>query len=246
MAGNRKIKLAIFDIDGTIFRSSLIIESLNGLIEKKVFSKTVLTKINKDYLAWLNRKGSYNEYLMQVVRAYYESLKGKQPKPITIALQHVLKIHKDRVYRFTRNLIEELKKQNFQLIAISHSPENIVEPFAKYLGFDTSFGTRLEIKNNVYTGRRFDGNKFSLEYSVVSPKDQTLQQFITEKNLHIDWKNSIAVGDTEGDIPLFNLVGNPIVFNPSQSLAKLAKKKGWTMVVERKDVIYKIREAKFI
>jgi phosphoserine phosphatase len=35
-------------------------------------------------------------------------------------------------------------------------------------------------------------------------------------------------------------VGKPIAFNPNLHLAKIAKKRNWSIVVERKDAIYKL------
>jgi phosphoserine phosphatase len=48
------------------------------------------------------------------------------------------------------------------------------------------------------------------------------------------------VGDTDGDIPLLESVARPICFNPNQRLFTHAKRVGWDVVVERKDVIYKL------
>ena len=53
-------------------------------------------------------------------------------------------------------------------------------------------------------------------------------------------KGSIGVGDSESDVSFLNMVDRPIAFNPSSGLYKVAKKRGWEIRVERKDVIYKI------
>lgn len=50
------------------------------------------------------------------------------------------------------------------------------------------------------------------------------------------------MGDTEGDVNMLNLVGKPIAFNPNLHLAKIAKKKAWQIVVERKDVIFELKD----
>ena len=39
--------------------------------------------------------------------------------------------------------------------------------------------------------------------------------------------------------------GNPIAFNPDFKLATYAKKKKWKIVVERKNVVYKIKDFDF-
>jgi phosphoserine phosphatase len=71
------------------------------------------------------------------------------------------------------------------------------------------------------------------------------KQVVAEQKLNVDWRNSIAVGDTETDIPLLGMVGKPIAFNPNFSLARVAKRRGWTIVVERKDVIYQLHKFNF-
>jgi phosphoserine phosphatase len=49
------------------------------------------------------------------------------------------------------------------------------------------------------------------------------------------------VGDTEGDVAFLELVTEPIAFNPNKELYRHAKRMGWKVVVERKDVIYEIK-----
>ena len=55
-----------------------------------------------------------------------------------------------------------------------------------------------------------------------------------------DLKKSLAVGDTESDIEMLSAVGRPIAFNPNLQLAKYAQDQKWEIVVERKDVVYKL------
>jgi len=56
--------------------------------------------------------------------------------------------------------------------------------------------------------------------------------------MNFDKTGTYAVGDTEGDIPMLELVDNPICFNPNKVLFDQAKRMGWSVIVERKDVIY--------
>jgi len=54
-------------------------------------------------------------------------------------------------------------------------------------------------------------------------------------------EDSYGIGDTESDVSLLELVKNPIAFNPNENLKVIAEKKGWRIVVEKKDVIYDIK-----
>jgi phosphoserine phosphatase len=63
---------------------------------------------------------------------------------------------------------------------------------------------------------------------------------VFDKHPELTREGSIAVGDTDGDIPLLESVERAICFNPNQTLYTQAKRRGWEIVVERKDVIYKL------
>src|SRR3989338_5229747 len=62
-----KKKIAIFDIDGTIFRSSLLIQFNKGLINMGVLDQKNLADILDAYYAWVERRGSYTDYINRVV-----------------------------------------------------------------------------------------------------------------------------------------------------------------------------------
>lgn len=238
MKSNKKTALAIFDIDGTIFRSSLVVELVNGLVREGVFPKTAKKEMEGDYLAWLDRKGGYEKYIDQVVKIYIAYIKGCKLEVVKEVVRKMIDWQKDRVYRFTRDLIKKLKGDGYYLIAISGSPEFIVSKFTKYMGFNMFFGSVLEIKNGIFTG-----NVISEDSS--RSKEKVLAKFLENTHLAADLAHSIAVGDTDGDIPLLEMVGNPIAFNPNRKLAEYAKEKGWKIVVERKDVIYEINDFSF-
>jgi HAD superfamily hydrolase (TIGR01490 family) len=244
MAG-KKIRLAIFDIDGTIFRSSLIIEVFNALIAAAIFPKTANDSVKKNYLRWLDRKGHYNDYLMKLVRAYYRYLPGLKTSVIDPVIQQVITKQKDRVYRYTRDLLHALSNQGYHMVAISNSQHVMVEPFARAQGFDAAIGREPEIVNGCYTGRvLFDGARFPVKAHL--DKVTILNDYLRRSGLTADLRYSVAVGDSEGDIPLLEAVGQPIAFNPSKPLAEHARRKKWKIVVERKDVIYEVRDARFI
>ena len=121
----------------------------------------------------------------------------------------------------------------------------MVRQFAKTQGFDAAIGRTLEVKDGMYTGRiMYNNSRFPISGHL--DKVEILQHYLSEHDIHADLSQSYAVGDSEGDIALLSAVGRPIAFNPSLPLAKIAQKKGWEMVVERKDVIYNIRETSFI
>lgn len=235
MAKDKK-RVAIFDVDGTIFRSSLLIEFVETLIQEGIFKAGTEKIYDKYYRNWLDRKDSYEKYINKVVEAFDKNLKGVRYDDFVKVARQVANFHKDRVYRYTRNLVDELKNKNYFLLAISNSPKIILDEFCKKLGFDKVYGRIYEIdEKEKFTGR-------TLYTDVISDKAKILQRAIAKENLIL--KGSIGVGDTESDVAFLKVVDRPVCFNPNKKLWDIARKSGWEIVVERKDVIYNFGTAK--
>jgi len=241
----KKIKIAVFDIDGTIFRSSLLIELFNSLVRTGIFPKKASAEVEREYLAWLDRKGHYNKYLGKLIKVHYKYQKGCTVQSVKKVMQKVIQWQKDRVYRYTRNLIKNLRKNGYFLLAISNSQDYMVEYFGKTLGFNVAIGRTLEVENGKYTGRMKYKDK-RIQPGDYLDKAEIFKDFIEQSNMNIDLKKSVAVGDSESDIPLLDCVGNPIAFNPSSPLARHAQKHGWMIVVERKDIMYHIKNCRLL
>lgn len=235
----KRLKMAIFDIDGTIFRSSLVLELMSMLVARKIFSKSTLKEISDSYESWLNRQGSYEDFIMKLVTVYQANIVGCSSVKVESAIEFLLEQQKDHLYRYTRGLIKDLKQKGYFLFAVSGSPTGIVKPFADYLGFHGSCGREYEIRHGKYTGKVSNDQEMNLN------KDKIVKKYLSEHGLTADFKQSVAIGDTETEIPLLKIVGKPIAFNPNRQLADFAKKHKWPIVVERKDVVYNLKSYDF-
>lgn len=231
----RPKKFAIFDIDGTIFRSSLLIEVTEALIEAGIFPAVVRQSYAREYSSWMDRKGSYDDYIDGVVRVFQGHIRGVHYRDFMKIANRVVAGHKNRTYRWTRDLVRDLKKKGYFLLAISKSPKGIVDKFAQSLGFDKVYGLLYETdKKGRYTGD-------IMFYELMSDKAKVLKRAIEKENLTL--RGSVGVGDTESDIAFLQLVARPICFNPNRKLYDHARRAGWEVVVERKDVVYDIKKS---
>ncbi len=228
---SKKKKIAIFDLDGTIFRSSLLIELLEGLIEEGIFPGKVRDIYGWEFQNWLDRKGPYEDYIEKIIQAYRQFIKGVKTEKVWDVAKKVLAFQKNRTYRFTRYLVSKLKSTHY-LLAISGSPREMVKQFGKELGFNKTYSRVFEAdEKGRFTGR-------ILFEDVVKDKGKILKRAVKKENLTL--VDSIGVGDTEIDIPFLKLVEYPVAFNPNFKLYKYAKKRGWQIICERKDVIYNL------
>ncbi len=225
-------KIAIFDIDGTIFRKNLHFELINELVWMKVFPFSARKKLINLYTSWLEHRGTYESYRIALVDLYAEHIKDRSREEVEKASQAVVPFHKNRTYIFAEKLIKKLKEDNYHIIAISGSPIEIVEEFNEiHLKFDKVFGSVYAMdENNIYTGGAI--------FEPIKNKGQVVKQHVYENKLTLD--DSYGIGDTESDASFLKLVENPIAFNPNQNLKEIAEKNNWKVVVEKKDVIYEI------
>ena len=235
---NSKVKVAFFDIDGTIFRSSLLIELVNELIVLGIFPAKATEEISPQKIAWRNRSGSYEAYINKVVEVHRKYIEGCLWVDVHKAVENIIHSQKNRIYRFTRDLIKSLKHEDYYLCAISASPIYLVREFAKHWGFDYATGAIYGMENGIFSGEITNTNFLD--------KEAVAKEFLKLSGINADLKNSIAVGDTDNDIPMLKMVGTPIAFNPNKTFAEYAKKNKWRVVVERKDAIYEIENFNII
>lgn len=228
----KKNKIAIFDIDGTIFRKNLHYELIGELAWMKVFPKDVLQKLREVYTNWIEHAGTYEDYRQSLVNLYSEHIKGCSEEDVLKAARAVVPFHERRTYIFAEDLIRHFRKEGYHLIAISGSPIEIVKEYNEsYLKFDQVFGSVYEKDaQGLHTG--------GAEFEPSKNKGEIVKQYVFDHELTL--KDSYGIGDTESDISFLKLVDHPIAFNPNQNLKLAAEKAHWRIVVEKKDVIYEI------
>jgi HAD superfamily hydrolase (TIGR01490 family) len=227
-----KKRVAVFDVDGTIFRSSLLIQLVNRLIEKGAFPKEARAVYEREHVRWLDREGDYEEYIMAVVGAFLKYLKGVHYSVLADSAEEVVEEQWKRAYRYTRDLLKELKSKGYFLLAVSHSPKTVLDKFCPKMGFDKTYGVIYEIgPQDCFTGNVTDAH-------LIYNKANIVKRALEKENLTL--AHSVGVGDTESDIPFLEMVAKPVCFNPNSKLYRHAKRMKWKVVVERKDVVYEL------
>jgi HAD superfamily hydrolase (TIGR01490 family) len=223
---------AVFDIDGTLIRWQLYHAVSDQLAKAGLISTEAFDRVRQTRMDWKRRAGedSFHDYEMELVKVFDEALTGMSVTGFTNAVDRVFDEYKDQVYTYTRDLIRELQRKNYLLFAISGSPGPIVKKLIDYYGFDDFAATDYPAEKGRFTGTK--------DLS-IGKKPQLLKQLIATHKT--DLKNSMAVGDSEGDISMLEMVEQPIAFNPSKKLFSHAQKQGWEIVLERKNVVYKLK-----
>lgn len=222
---------AVFDIDGTVIRWQLYHAVTDQLAKSGLIDEAAFERVRRLRMDWKRRTGadSFHEYEMELVRVFHESLKDMSVDGFKAAVDTVFEEYKEQVYTYTRDLIRELQSNNYLLFAISGSPDFIVRKMVDYYGFDDFAATNFPSKSGKFTGDK----RLS-----IGNKPRLLQALMDKHGAAA--KDSLAVGDSEGDISMLEMAERPIAFNPSQQLFEHARTEGWEIIIERKNVVYRL------
>lgn len=230
--------VAFFDIDGTLFRNSLLIEHFKKMVKYEFFDVTVWTTHGRDaFLNWEIRKGDYEEYLIDVAESYRDALTGISKNKIDFTSDIVIDSNWEKTYVYSRERLNFHKENNHKIFFISGSPDFLVKRMAKKYNITDYRASSYIMEEDLFTG------KLIPMWDYIS-KQKSIDDLV--KIYNIDLNSSYAYGDTMGDISLLKNVGNPIAVNPNKKLYNFIMEDNYLkekskIFVERKDMIYEIK-----
>ncbi len=182
--------------------------------------------------SWQSKKASWFEYEMKVVGTFEKYLSQIEPEKMQEVAKIIVAESGHKIYHYTLNLLQKLQKDGYYTLAISASQQEIAEEFAKKYKFDDCLGAAFDVKN---------GHYHKPSRVIFGRKHEIIKEYINDHPT-LTLKDSVAVGDSGGDISMLELVENPIAFNPSGELLDLALKNGWKVVIERKNIAYTLQK----
>ena len=126
------------------------------------------------------------------------------------------------VFADVLKLINIHRTKGRKILIISNAIEYIPKKVGEFLKIDYYIGTKLEIKNNEFTGK-IDGDIIYGKNKVFAIKN-----FIRENSFSL--KNSWGYSDHHSDVPLLELVDFPITVNPNKKLLEKAQRQKWPIL----------------
>ncbi|HSX18235.1 MAG TPA: HAD family phosphatase [Candidatus Saccharimonadales bacterium] len=226
-------KFAVFDIDGTLIRWQLYHAIADNLVKLGFIAPVKFQAIKDARMVWKRRESSesFKKYELELVKLYDNILSEITVEQFEKTAEAVFEEYKDQVYTYTRDFIRQLKSQGYLLFAISGSQTQIIEKIAMHYGFDDFVAREDKSKDNKFTGEAT---------TPIFSKDTVLKKMAMKNGA--SFEDSIAVGDSATDIKMLELVEQPIAFNPESKLFDYSKRKGWKVVIERKNMIYELEK----
>lgn len=223
-------KFAVFDIDGTLYRWQLFHELVEELALSDVFPEKIFHSVDNAWNDWRGGNLGFHGYENLVVKTLIEHLPHIPINAFEAACDAVIARSGHKLHAYPKQLLQTLKKDGYVIIAISGSQQELLDRFGELHGFDIVIGAVYERKNEHFTGK--------VERMTIGHKAELLTELIRTENLTLE--GSVAIGDSDGDGDILELVERPIAFNPSEGLFAQAKQRGWSIVVERKNIAYRM------
>ncbi len=227
-------KFAVFDIDGTLYRWQLYHELVQTLALDGVLPDSVFTELDTCWNKWRGGEMSFDQYEQFVVQTMISNLPKIPVDVFETACDKVVEQSAHKTHHFPRRLLNTLKDQAYTIIAITGSQQELIERFGARYDFDIVVGAVYERHDGRFTGQ--------ISRPTIGKKAEILQSLVEQHGL--TWQESLAIGDSDGDATLLELVEQPIAFNPSSGLFERAKREGWPIVIERKNISYKLEKTR--
>ncbi|WP_027856188.1 HAD family hydrolase [Marinobacterium jannaschii] len=209
--------LALFDLDDTLLKgdcSSLWHHYMvdQGLTDDPDFLKT--DKALQDaYHAGLLDMESYMAF-------HLSPFKGKKWSQIQQMVEpFVDQVIEPIIYPQARQLLKDLKNDGYQIMIISASAEQLVDPIARRLGVEQQLSVLMEFEQGIHTGRTRDVMTFR------EGKVLRLQRWLEQHQATL--AGSRFYSDSHNDLPLLEMVDVPVATNPDSQLTRHATARGW-------------------
>ena len=223
---------AFFDLDKTIIAKSSVLAfskpfQAGGLISRR-------SVLRSAYAQFLFMVGGADHDQVEKMRQFMSHLvAGWDVATVREIVADTLhNVVDPLVYDEAVQLILEHKAAGRDVVIVSTSGTEVVEPIGEMLGADRVIATRMEIADGKYTGN-ID------YYAYAEEKARAIVELAAERGY--DLERSFAYSDSATDVPMLEAVGHPFAVNPDKELRRAAITRNWPVLVFTKPVALRAR-----
>lgn len=212
---------AFFDLDKTVIAKSSTLTFgksfyQGGLINRRAALRTA-------YAQFVFLLGRADHDQMERMREYLSSLcRGWNVQQVReIVAETIHDLIDPIIYEEAAALIEEHHRAGRDVVIVSTSGSEVVEPIGELIGADRVVATRMVVENGHYTGE--------VEYYVYGPTKAEAIAELAESEGY-DLSRCYAYSDSGTDIPMLKAVGHPHAVNPDRALRREAAARDWPIL----------------
>jgi HAD superfamily hydrolase (TIGR01490 family) len=212
---------AFFDLDKTIIAKSSSLAfskpfQAGGLITRGAMLRSA-------YAQFVFLVGGADHDQMEKIRVFMSQLvEGWDVETVKEIVAETLHHVVDPiVYEEAVSLMEEHHRVGRDVVVVSASGAEVVEPIGQMLHADHVIASRLQIVEGRYTGE-ID------YYAYAEEKARAIEALAEDRGY--DLAECFAYSDSITDAPMLETVGHPYAVNPDRDLRRLAASRGWPVI----------------
>jgi HAD superfamily hydrolase (TIGR01490 family) len=214
------VSLAIFDLDNTLIADDsdylwgqFLVDQ--GIVDKNHY-ESANAKFYDDY-----KQGTLD--IVEFLRFSLQPLADNNPEQLyQWRAQFIEETIRPLMLESARQLIDKHKSRGDTLLVITATNRFVTEPIVNLYGIENLLATTPEFIDGRYTGG-FNGTPCFREGKV-----KLLEAWL--KNSTETMQDSWFYSDSHNDLPLLQLVDNPVAVDPDEKLADYAKASNWPII----------------
>ena len=219
---NKRMKLALFDFDGTIAEGDSIVSFLCYAVLSGKARYPVLARGIIGYLKQ-KRRGTSTIFYKEQALSFLTGMTAEERHAFCRAY-----VEKELVPRFFPAALRELqtcREQGYYILLVSASVSLYMEELPAFLPVDAVLSTQAVMdEQGKYTGR--------LQENCKGPeKINRIEEYLRKREWTLDRENSRAYGDSRSDRYMLSMVDHPVLVNPKRALREAypaAEIRRWT------------------
>lgn len=225
--GSHPRSAAFFDLDKTIIATSSATAFSRGFLAEGLLTRRNVLRTAVAQLLYL--MGGADAVQTERLRASLSrTVTGWPTEQVSQIVAETLHEAIDpTVYAEAVDLIAEHHAAGRDVVIVSASGSEIVEPIAAVLGADHVVATRMQVVDGRYTGE-IDF------YAYGENKARAIRELAGTHGY--DLAECYAYSDSITDAPMLGTVGHGFAVNPDRALRRLAAESGWGVLTFRRPV----------
>ena len=212
---------AFFDLDKTIIAKSSTLAFSKPFFREGLINRRAVLK--SSYAQFMYLLAGADEDQMDRMRVHITALcAGWQVDQVKAIVDETLHdIVNPLVYKEATELIGEHRANGHDIVVVSASGQELVEPIGELIGATHVVGTRSTVVDGRYTGE--------IEfYCAGRNKAAAARELAASHGYQLE--NCHAYSDSVADLPLLEAVGHPTAVNPDRALRREAAHRGWPVL----------------
>ena len=220
---HNKVKIAVFDFDGTSIEGSSPSWLVNRLIFERRISPLTSLKIGFWGIAYKWHLPQNESWVRgQVFKAFVGQPKEQVDRYLTNFYDEYIE------KRFRPKADEAMRKaaeEGCEVIVVSASFEPIVLRAKETHPFDHQISTRMKVAEDGTYLREVDGRPIEGDEKIVA-----LRHWCDGRFGEGNWEIEYAYGDHHSDEPLLLAAKHPFAVCPNRGMSKIAKRRHWPVL----------------